>query len=120
MTETLKWRSPCYRAHEANILMMDALSDAAFLSFFKGVLLDDPEGGSRRRGPIRARRGISSLRALKKSPPPSRRSAGLSGRPSRTRRAASRSIFPMTISTCPRNWPRRWPGTRSWPRPSTP
>lgn len=44
LTETLKWRSPCYRAHEANILMMDALSDAAFLSFFKGVLLDDPEG----------------------------------------------------------------------------
>lgn len=51
LTETLKWRSPCYRAHDANILMMDALNDAAFVSFFKGVLLDDPEGLLQAPGP---------------------------------------------------------------------
>lgn len=51
LTETLKWRSPCYRAHDANILMMDALNDAAFISFFKGVLLDDPDGRLEPPGP---------------------------------------------------------------------
>ena len=51
LTETLKWRSPCYRAHGSNVLMMDALKDAAFVSFFKGALLDDPDGRLERPGP---------------------------------------------------------------------
>ncbi|WP_188129776.1 YdeI/OmpD-associated family protein [Roseivivax sediminis] len=44
LTETLKWRSPCYTAHGGNVCMVDALKDTAFVSFFKGVLLEDPEG----------------------------------------------------------------------------
>ena len=51
LEETLKWRSPCYRAHGANVLMMDALNEAAFVSFFKGVLLDDPEARLEPPGP---------------------------------------------------------------------
>ncbi|MGR3564296.1 MAG: YdeI/OmpD-associated family protein [Heliomarina sp.] len=51
LEETLKWRSPCYRAHGANVLMMDCLKEAAFISFFKGVLLDDPEGRLEMPGP---------------------------------------------------------------------
>ncbi len=51
LTETLKWRSPCYTAHGGNVLMMDALKDTAFVSFFKGVLLDDPDGRLEAPGP---------------------------------------------------------------------
>lgn len=51
LTETLKWRSPCYMANGGNVLMMDALNEAAFLSFFKGVLLDDPAGRLEPPGP---------------------------------------------------------------------
>lgn len=44
LTETLKWRSPCYTAYGRNVAMVDALKDAAVLSFLSGALLDDPEG----------------------------------------------------------------------------
>ena len=44
LTEEVKWRVPCYTYQGRNILMMAAFRDYAALSFFKGALLDDPEG----------------------------------------------------------------------------
>ncbi|ETX14884.1 hypothetical protein OCH239_21275 [Roseivivax halodurans JCM 10272] len=44
LSETLKWRSPCYVAHGGNVAMADGMKDCAVVSFFKGVLLEDPEG----------------------------------------------------------------------------
>jgi uncharacterized protein YdeI (YjbR/CyaY-like superfamily) len=44
LTEALKWRAPCYAAHGSNVAILGATKDAAVLSFFKGVLLTDPEG----------------------------------------------------------------------------
>ena len=42
--EDLRWRQPCYRAHDANIAIVSAMKDCAFVSFLKGALLDDPDG----------------------------------------------------------------------------
>ena len=43
LTETLKWSNPCYTFNNINILMLGALKEYAVISFFKGVLLNDPE-----------------------------------------------------------------------------
>ena len=51
LTETLKWRSPCYTAHGGNVAMVDGLKEAALLSFFKGVLIDDDAGRLEMPGP---------------------------------------------------------------------
>ncbi|MCQ0971654.1 YdeI/OmpD-associated family protein [Paracoccus sp. TK19116] len=42
--EDLRWRQPCYRAHDANIAIVSAMKDCAVVSFLKGALLDDPDG----------------------------------------------------------------------------
>nr|WP_246717437.1 YdeI/OmpD-associated family protein [Oricola nitratireducens] len=44
LTEDFKWRSPVYTAHGGNVATVWGLKDNAALSFFKGVLLRDPEG----------------------------------------------------------------------------
>lgn len=44
VTETFKWRSPCYTAHGGNVATLWALKDFCGLSFFKGVLLRDDAG----------------------------------------------------------------------------
>ena len=44
VTEEFKWRSPCYTAAGGNVATVWGLKDACALSFFKGVLLTDPEG----------------------------------------------------------------------------
>ncbi|WP_118136027.1 YdeI family protein [Oceanicella sp. SM1341] len=44
LTETFKWRAPCYMAEGGNIAILGTLRDACVLSFFKGALLADPEG----------------------------------------------------------------------------
>ena len=44
LEETFKWRSPCYTYAGANIATVWGLKEACVLSFFKGVLLKDPEG----------------------------------------------------------------------------
>lgn len=42
--EDLRWRQPCYRAHDGNIAIIGGMKDCAFVSFLKGALLSDPEG----------------------------------------------------------------------------
>jgi uncharacterized protein YdeI (YjbR/CyaY-like superfamily) len=44
LTEELKWGSPCYTYAGRNELMIAAFNQHATLSFFHGVLLNDPMG----------------------------------------------------------------------------
>ncbi|MBD3669735.1 MAG: YdeI/OmpD-associated family protein [Gammaproteobacteria bacterium] len=44
LVEDLKWSQPVYTYNGANVVMMSAFKDYAFISFFKGSLLSDPEG----------------------------------------------------------------------------
>lgn len=44
LTEEVKWGAPCFTADGGNVVILGALNDHCCLSFFKGVLLDDPEG----------------------------------------------------------------------------
>ena len=51
LVEEMKWGSPCYTLDGKNVLMMSSFRDTAFVSFFKGVALDDPEGVLESPGP---------------------------------------------------------------------
>jgi uncharacterized protein YdeI (YjbR/CyaY-like superfamily) len=51
LTEEFKWRSPCYTFQGANLAMPFALRDNCGLSFFRGVLLQDPTGILQPAGP---------------------------------------------------------------------
>lgn len=42
--EELKWGKPCYVFQDSNIVIIQGFKDYCALLFFKGVLLDDPEG----------------------------------------------------------------------------
>jgi uncharacterized protein YdeI (YjbR/CyaY-like superfamily) len=42
VTEALKWRQPCYAAHGSNIGIIGPEKSDVVLSFFKGVLIEDP------------------------------------------------------------------------------
>jgi uncharacterized protein YdeI (YjbR/CyaY-like superfamily) len=44
LAEEFKWSQPCYTFQNSNILLVSAFKEYAALSFFKGVLLEDPEG----------------------------------------------------------------------------
>ncbi len=44
LTETIKWRVPCYTLDGANVLLLNALKDYCAVGFMKGALLKDPKG----------------------------------------------------------------------------
>jgi len=44
LTETLKWGKPCYTYQKSNIVIIQGFKEFCALMFFKGALLDDPEG----------------------------------------------------------------------------
>ncbi len=44
LTEEVKWGAPCFTADGGNVVILGVLNDYCCLSFFKGVLLKDPEG----------------------------------------------------------------------------
>lgn len=50
LTEELKWGKPCYTAAGGNIVIMQPFKAHLSLMFFKGALLDDPEGILRSQG----------------------------------------------------------------------
>lgn len=50
LTEELKWGKPCYTVHGGNIVIMQPFKAHLSLMFFKGALLDDPEGILRSQG----------------------------------------------------------------------
>lgn len=43
LTEDLKWGEPCYTLNNSNVVMLGAFKNYISLSFFKGVLLQDPK-----------------------------------------------------------------------------
>ncbi|TNF20541.1 MAG: hypothetical protein EP318_10465 [Rhodobacteraceae bacterium] len=44
LTEAFKWRAPVYTAHGRNVAILWNFKAHCALGFFKGVLLDDPQG----------------------------------------------------------------------------
>jgi len=44
ITEELKWGKPCYSYQESNIVLIQGFKEYCALLFFKGVLLNDPNG----------------------------------------------------------------------------
>jgi uncharacterized protein YdeI (YjbR/CyaY-like superfamily) len=50
LTEELKWRKPCYTHKAANIAIFQPFKAMCALLFFKGALLNDPDGALREQG----------------------------------------------------------------------
>jgi uncharacterized protein YdeI (YjbR/CyaY-like superfamily) len=44
LTEEIKWGSPCFTVDGGNVAILAPMRDSCALSFFKGVLLKDPDG----------------------------------------------------------------------------
>ncbi|KQB99824.1 YdeI family protein [Pedobacter sp. Hv1] len=44
LNEELKWGTPCYTYHKNNIVLIHAFKEYCALLFFKGALLQDPDG----------------------------------------------------------------------------
>ncbi|MCA9248808.1 MAG: YdeI/OmpD-associated family protein [Planctomycetales bacterium] len=70
LSETMKWRAPCYTFEGRNVVMLGALKDSCTLSFFQGALLSDPHGilekpGANTRAARRVR--FTSVRAIEAS-----------------------------------------------------
>jgi len=51
LTEEIKWGKPCYRHEGKNIVILQEMKAFLALMFFKGALLDDPEGVLEEQGP---------------------------------------------------------------------
>jgi len=51
LTEELKWGVPCYTCQGNNVLLISAFKDNCSISFFKGMLLNDPKGILEKPGP---------------------------------------------------------------------
>ena len=44
LTEMIKWGVPCYVFHESNVVLLGAFKAFCSISFFKGSLMQDPNG----------------------------------------------------------------------------
>lgn len=51
LTEAIKWGKPCYLHDGRNVVLVQEFKDFVALMFFKGALLDDPEGVLEAQGP---------------------------------------------------------------------
>lgn len=51
LDEQIKWGKPCYCHQDSNIVILQEFVDHLGLMFFKGVLLDDPQGVLHAQGP---------------------------------------------------------------------
>jgi uncharacterized protein YdeI (YjbR/CyaY-like superfamily) len=51
LDEGIKWGKPCYSREGANVVILQEFNDLLSLMFFKGVLLDDPDGLLVEQGP---------------------------------------------------------------------
>ena len=51
LDESIKWGKPCYGLGDANVAIVQEFSDHLALMFFKGILLEDPEGVLEKQGP---------------------------------------------------------------------
>ncbi len=50
LQEDFKWSKPCYSHDGANVVIFQPFKEMCALLFFKGALLEDPEGALRRQG----------------------------------------------------------------------
>lgn len=44
LSEELKWRQPCYTFQGSNVAILYSMKDCCGVGFFKGALIDDPDG----------------------------------------------------------------------------
>ncbi|MEO6468437.1 MAG: YdeI/OmpD-associated family protein [Acidimicrobiia bacterium] len=51
LTEEIKWGKPCYSHDGTNIAIMQEMKDFLALMFFKGALMNDPDGVLESQGP---------------------------------------------------------------------
>jgi uncharacterized protein YdeI (YjbR/CyaY-like superfamily) len=51
LDEQIKWGKPNYAIGDANIVLVQEFADHLALMFFKGILLDDPDGVLQEQGP---------------------------------------------------------------------
>ena len=51
LTESLKWRQPCYSLDGKNVVIMGEMKAGMTLGFFKGTLMSDPDGVLQDNGP---------------------------------------------------------------------
>ena len=51
LDESIKWRKPCFSSEGANIAICQEMKEFLALMFFKGALLDAPDGVLRSQGP---------------------------------------------------------------------
>lgn len=51
LNEEIKWRQPCYTHQGKNIAILQEMNDFLALMFFKGALLEDPDGVLEDQGP---------------------------------------------------------------------
>jgi uncharacterized protein YdeI (YjbR/CyaY-like superfamily) len=51
LDEQIKWRSPCFTHNGKNIAIFQEMNDFLSLMFFKGALMEDPEGVLVEQGP---------------------------------------------------------------------
>lgn len=64
LEETMKWGSPCYTFEGKNVAMMGSFRDYCSISFFKGVLLEDPNGVLEAPGPNSRHARLLKFRSL--------------------------------------------------------
>lgn len=64
LTEELKWRQPVYCFDGANVATIDGFKDRCVLSFFKGVLLEDPENILLKPGPASRSARVAAFTSL--------------------------------------------------------
>jgi uncharacterized protein YdeI (YjbR/CyaY-like superfamily) len=50
LDEEFKWRKPCYTHQGSNVVIFQPFKDLCALLFFKGALLDDPDGALKEQG----------------------------------------------------------------------
>jgi uncharacterized protein YdeI (YjbR/CyaY-like superfamily) len=50
LEEDFKWRKPCYTHDGSNVVIFQPFKDICALLFFKGALLDDPDGALKEQG----------------------------------------------------------------------
>lgn len=73
LSETLKWRQPCYTYQGNNILILGSFKSYCTVSFFKGALLKDAEnllkrpGGNTRSGRIIPFTNLEEIQKLEKT-----------------------------------------------------
>lgn len=51
LDECIRWGKPCYRVGDGNVALIQEFADHLALLFFKGILLQDPQGVLEEHGP---------------------------------------------------------------------